>query len=39
MEIWKKVKGFENYEISNLGTLKVNLKYRRIKTERISRNV
>lgn len=29
MEIWKKVKGFENYEISNLGTLKVNLKYRK----------
>lgn len=29
MEIWKKVKGFENYEISNLGRIKVNLKLRK----------
>ena len=29
MEVWKTVKGFENYEISNLGRLKVNLKYRK----------
>lgn len=29
MEIWKKIEGFENYEISNLGGLKVNLKFRK----------
>lgn len=29
MEVWKKIKGFEKYEISNLGRLKVNLKYRK----------
>jgi predicted XRE-type DNA-binding protein len=29
MEIWKKIEGFENYEISNYGKLKVNLKFRK----------
>ena len=29
MEIWKKVEDFENYEISNLGRLKSNLKFRK----------
>lgn len=29
MEIWKTVNGFENYEISNYGRLKVNLKFRK----------
>lgn len=29
MEVWEKIKGFENYEISNLGRLKVNLKFRK----------
>jgi hypothetical protein len=29
MEVWKKVKGFENYEVSNYGRLKVNLKFRK----------
>jgi len=29
MEIWKTVNGFENYEISNFGRLKVNLKFRK----------
>lgn len=32
MEIWKKIKGFENYEISNLGRLKVNLKFRKYRS-------
>lgn len=27
MEVWKTVEGFENYEISNLGRVKINLKY------------
>jgi predicted XRE-type DNA-binding protein len=29
MEIWKKIEGFENYEVSNYGRLKVNLKFRK----------
>jgi len=29
MEIWKTVNGFKNYEISNFGRLKVNLKFRK----------
>lgn len=29
MEVYRKIKGFENYEISNLGNLKVNLKFRK----------
>ena len=29
MEEWRIVNGFENYEISNIGRLKVNLKYRK----------
>ena len=29
MEEWRVVNGFENYEISSLGRLKVNLKYRK----------
>jgi hypothetical protein len=29
MEVWKKIEEFENYEISNLGRLKVHLKFRR----------
>ena len=29
MEIWKTIKGFENYEVSNCGRLKVNLKFRK----------
>ena len=32
MEIWKTVEGFENYEISNLGRLKVNLKFRKYRS-------
>lgn len=29
MEVWKKIQGFENYEISSLGRIKVNLKFRK----------
>jgi hypothetical protein len=29
MEVWKKIEGFEKYEISNYGRLKVNLKFRK----------
>jgi hypothetical protein len=29
MEVWKTIEGFENYEISNYGRLKVNLKFRK----------
>lgn len=29
MEIWKKIEWFENYEISSLGRIKVNLKFRK----------
>lgn len=32
MEVWKKIEGFENYEISNLGRLKVNLKFRKYRS-------
>jgi hypothetical protein len=32
MEVFKKVIGFDNYEISNLGRLKVNLKYRKYRS-------
>ena len=32
MEIWKKVEGFEDYEISNQGRLKKNLKYRKYRS-------
>lgn len=29
MEVWKKIQGFEKYEISSLGRIKVNLKFRK----------
>ena len=29
MEDWKKIKGFENYKISSLGRIEVNLKFRK----------
>lgn len=32
MEIWKTIEGFENYEISNLGSIKVNLKFRKYRS-------
>lgn len=29
MEVYRTIEGFENYEVSNLGSLKVNLKFRK----------
>jgi hypothetical protein len=34
MEIWKTIKGFENYQVSNLGNVKA-LNYKRTKKEKI----